>query len=173
MDIQTRIDITPRKLLAARLKSDVIYSRNSGELKTEQQYKDALVLLEDTPGENFKEIRQNILANSKNHSLTRKIQGWLSKQAVPNIFGFPISLEIEEKDLNSSARSSLKKITVEALRKPSLESALENIQNNPDSSTAQFQQNWLLAGINLTGVPAGEPEYRAYSEVFPFVKDWG
>ncbi len=175
MDLQTRIDITPRNLIKARLQSSVLHSRNSGESKVEQQYRDTLTLLEQTPGENFKEIRQSILSNTKNHSTGHKIQQWLSKQHIPNLFGFPISLEVKEENLNKKVRTGLEQITDEAIRKPLLESALENIQRNPDSSSGQMQQRWLLAGVDrtLAGATGNEPEYLAYSEVFPFVKQWG
>jgi hypothetical protein len=153
----------------------VIDFRNAGERKSEQQYQDTLTLLEQTPGENFKEIRENILANPKNHSVGHKIQQWLGKLSVPNLFGFPTSLGVEDEDLNRSARSKLKTITSEAIGMPLLEGALQNIQDNPTSSTAQFQKRWLLAGADRTimGAAGNEPAYMAYSEVFPFIKDLG
>jgi hypothetical protein len=94
--------------------------------------------------------------------------------SVPTLFGFSTSLDVESSDLSGPVRSKLDKISGAAIRKPLLEGALHEIQDNPGSSKAQFQQGWLMAGVDrsMAGVAGSEPEYLAYSEVFPFVKDW-
>ena len=165
IDLEQRINSTPRNILIARVKAREIYHQNLHDAKAQKHDGEILDFVTGTPGETFGEIRKNIEENPAYRSPLKQFA--LKASAL-------FSQVEPEPCLKSKPAKFLDDLTDSALGVPLLESALKNIQANPESSEAQFHIALLKGGGDraLEGISGGTPEYAAYKDVFPVVNEW-
>ena len=175
-NLHTRQEFCTRDRLKARLN---LLKNNNPEPKDLAVLEKTLDIVQITPGDRADKILSNYEKavdekRAGTPALLRTVHdvGFQVVKTLGGSLALPFVLEHSLKEQREAVHETIEWNSVSP---PSLEVALQEISDSPESETAQFNESWLknqLDRLTVGEAPKTTPDYLVYSEVFPFVKDW-